>query len=131
MMGTKPKMKLGWKRLLKLADILDVADAAHRANKEPRYDQRKLQHSCGTPACAIGHYISAHSRRGWKVTDGLVYFKGKYAYFSDDSICREFEIAPGEGIELFDADGCGRAKTAKNAAKYIRWFVAQKLKSAV
>ena len=36
---------------------------------------------------------------------------------------REFDITYDQYAKLFDGDGCGRAKTAKQAARYIRAFI--------
>jgi hypothetical protein len=123
--------KIQRKRLLKLADILDVADAEHRARGEKVYDQSNFVHqSCGTPACALGHY-AAYSRR-WELEPsrwGDIVPQLKNAPpsdFIDQQVRAEFGIDFGEFRELFGVDGCGGAKTAKQAAKYIRKFVARK-----
>jgi hypothetical protein len=99
-------------RLERLARILDTADAEHRAKGEPTYCQEQLRHPCGTPACAAAHYAK-HTRRVMSVL-----FKWE----------SEFQISPDEAVQLFASDGCGRAKTAKQAAKYIRKFIARKRK---
>lgn len=125
-------MKLGWKRLLKLADILDVADAEHRAKGEPRYRQSKFAHACGSPACALGHYAAHNRRRGWRI--GLTNVTGtQWALVHGQaigcaypSVLKEFELTKPEAAELFAADGCSDARTAKQAAKYIRAFVKRK-----
>ena len=127
----KTKLKAGWKRLLKLADILDVADAEHKKKGEPTYDQSQITHRCGSPACAIGHWISHNRRRGWRVKEGLVYLRGEYVYWDYPQLLAEFDIDYGDGRQLFDSGGCGGAHTGKQAALYIRKFVARKLKSAV
>jgi hypothetical protein len=99
-------------RLERLARILNTADAEHRENGEPTYSQLYHFHPCGTPACALGHYIE-HARRA--------------PTFLFDRV-KEFGLSREELYELFGAVGCGGAKTAKQAAKYIRKFIARKRK---
>lgn len=115
---------IGERRLLKLAGILDEADAAHRAKKEPTYDQEQITHECGTPACAIGHWIR-HSRGRLMITEHGVLLHREV--FGAEGIrfvgSAEFRISGEQAIELFAHDGCGEAKTAKQAARYIRKFV--------
>lgn len=129
-MGTKTIFqRWGARRLLKLADILDVADAEHRKKGEPRYDQGMLAHRCGTPACALGHWAFQNRRRGWELRDGSPLLQGRPA--GTWATAAEFGISSVEDAQLFSSFGCGRASTAKAAARYIRKFVANKLKSAV
>ena len=114
---------VGNRRLLRLAAILDKADALHKKRGEPTYDQDRIVHPCGTPACAWGHW--AHDQR--------VNAKRKMEKWYDDNLAavREFALAlardeDGEVIEaeeLFGGFGCDNAETAKQAAKYIRAFV--------
>lgn len=115
---------VGERRLLKLADVLDLADERHRAKKEPTYDQGQITHDCGTPACAIGHWIP-HSRRRLIFTKEGVLFHAEN--FGIDGIRnaghKEFRITYDQSDELFSSHGCGGARTAKQAAKYIRRFV--------
>jgi len=102
--------------LLKLASILDKADAKHRARKEPTYDQSKLRHDCGTPACAFGHWVSYVNSRHISTAE-----KSKLTDFSRIA----FNISGDEWSELFGMRGCCMARTAKDAAHYIRMFVAR------
>lgn len=123
-------MKIGLKRLLKLADILDVADAEHRKRGEPAYAQAIVTHACGSPACAIGHWAASNKRR-WGVSlfgTSVKLLKGPYAHDMFSSIEHEFDLSELEAEEIFESYGCGGAKTAKQAAKYIRKFVARKQK---
>jgi hypothetical protein len=106
---------VGDRRLLKLAGILDVADALHRKRKEPGYCQERYNHECGSPACALGH---AYSDRGFRRA-GLK--NPDWSFVVEDA--EFFSITVAEAQELFDTDGCGSARTAKQAAKYIRAFV--------
>lgn len=109
--------RYGSKRLLKLAKILDTADAKHKEKGEPTYDQCVDAHPCGTPACAGGH---------WNVSVGLTpgtMYRAKSFYSSDT-----WGITDSEWLELFGPAGCNNAQTSKDAAKYIRAFVKRKLK---
>jgi hypothetical protein len=92
------------KRLLKAADIVE---------KVPReeFDMSDYQFSCGAPACVLGHYAAATRKH-----------IGMFIFDSDDY----FGVNSEEWFELFDSQGCGRAKTPKQAAKYIRQFVKRK-----
>lgn len=121
-------MKLGWKRLLKLADILDVADAEHRAKGEPTYFQAPVVHPCGAPACAIGHYAAAAAskQRGWGLSQFGVLRYGEPIGIFGSEVRAEFDINLTDALNLFDANGCGGARTAKQAAKYIRKLVKSK-----
>jgi hypothetical protein len=114
----------GQARLLELADILDRADEEHRAKGEPGYSQRRFLHHCGTPSCALGHWAAAHPER-WTMMTGI---PGRWMPFNqiDPALTagmHEFCITGGEWEELFEGIGCGGAKTAKQAAAYIREFV--------
>lgn len=123
--------QVGKARLLRLANILDVADAAHRASHEPTYNQRCLRHECGTPACAIGHW-AAHERSRWvfKRGDG-VRLKASNNMISVPNLMQDaatdFAITQLQAIELFENEGCGNARTAHQAALYIRKFVKENL----
>lgn len=117
---------VGERRLLKLAGILDVADAVHRANKEPTYDQQQIKHNCGTPGCAIGHWIRHSRGRIIFYSNGLLTHEEVFGAEGISAVGSiEFRITRDQSVELFAGDGCGNAKTAKQAAKYIRRFVKQ------
>ncbi len=122
--------KVGMNRLNRLADILDVADRQHRANNEPRYKQGIFVHGCGTPACALGHWAFNNQSR-WKFDDGTYPMLRNCDYgWCGDGAVKEFGITHAEVCEIFGSDGCDGAKTAKQAAKYIRKFVKRKFKEA-
>lgn len=120
---------IGKKRLLKLAEILDTADAEHRKKGEPTYNQDQLIHPCGTPACALGHWAE-YSRR-LKIVPAncgsryVVEFKDSATFRPtiDQIAYDEFGLSATHADELFGFVGCGGAKTAKQAARYIRSFV--------
>jgi hypothetical protein len=116
---TNKLTKLGARRLLKLAKILDTADAIAKKNGSPTYRQDAYEHDCGTPACAWGHY-SFHTRRLNNWRDGkLVNTWGVEAE-------KEFGITWDEAWSIFSSEGMGHARTAKAAARYIRAFVKRK-----
>lgn len=119
-------LAVGNRRLLKLADILDTADAEHRKRKEPTYDQGQFTHECDTPACALGHWAAAHPRRWRFNTGGTPELKFAFAKVAFDAAMDEFCLDRGEVLDLFNSSGCGNARTAKQAAKYIRNFVARR-----
>lgn len=112
-------LALGNKRLLMLADRLNIVDAIHRKKGEPTYDQSSLVHACGSPACAAGHYLN------------MPHVKRRDLVWTVPSFEREFCLdtrTPPYGVstdfgKLFGQTGCDGAKTAKQAAKYIRQFV--------
>lgn len=91
---------------------------------------------CGTPACALGHYGARRDlQRLLKIVSGpvgsdLVYGDGDWRVdFSSHLIRDHFGISLEEADLLFGEDGCGGARTAKEAALFIKRFVAKKLKA--
>lgn len=120
---------LGARRLLRLAKILDTADALHKKRGERPYYQGAIIHPCGTPACAIGHY-AAHTPSRFRVNkrdESVSYLPSTILDDHEARIAQaEFGISFDEGIEVFGWSGCGKARTAKQAAKYIRSFVRRK-----
>lgn len=99
-------------RLLRLASILDAADEYHKQHNEPAYKQRSLIHPCGTPACAGGHWDASP--------------EGQELGGSQQDWRKTFAINGKEESELFGGEGCGDARTAKEAAEYLRSFVARR-----
>ncbi len=114
-------IKLGNERLLQLAEILDTADERHIRANEPTYDQDIFAHDCGTPACAAGHWMAAHPY-SWDLAEAAT-IDGRSAYWG---LRLEFALDELDYNELFSSVGCGQAKTAKDAAAYIRAFVARR-----
>lgn len=103
-----------FKALRELAEILETADEKHIAAGEPTYDQSTLDHTCGTPACALGHWLHVHP---------------EHREYSTPAEHALFEIDNDGWAELFGGSGCGGAKTSKEAAAYIRGFIARKSNS--
>ncbi len=120
--------RYGANRLLKLALILDTADKLHEKKGEPTYCQEQYRHFCGTPACALGHWAAANPKR-WTFDKLGFPFVARGLESGVHSAVDEFGISYSEVVELFHSNGCGKAKTAKEAARYIRAFVKRKLKA--
>lgn len=96
------------KRLLKAAKLVDELPSG-------LLDMRTVgDGTCGTPACVWGHYKREHPRA---FPDALGVMDGAVEHFG---------IEWHEAVELFKTEGCGNAKTGKQAAKYIRAFVKRK-----
>lgn len=98
---------------------------------------------CGTPACALGHYAARTDlQRLLKVVVQKDYRGAKFAslaffgteadgddncpQYDDEKFEQHFGLDYHEMEELFGGDGCGNARTALQAAKYIERFVKQK-----
>jgi hypothetical protein len=109
--------RYGAKRLIKLAGILGRADALHKKRGEPGYAQERASHTCGTPACAGGHWNASINLSPDSIRKGSFYHDETFGLSSER-----------EWFELFGSTGCGDARTAREAASYIRGFVARKLK---
>lgn len=125
--------------LLRLADILDAAHAEHiKHTPGMGYDQRNFLHTCGAPACALGHWAAANPET-WGVQElienDVIYHRrltrvgamshlvGRQFFGAwHDFGLKEYE---GAAEELFGSRGCGGAQTAADAARYIRAFVAR------
>lgn len=116
-------LAVGNRRLLKLADILDEADADHRAKKEPTYNQGRFVHPCGAPACALGHW-AAHQPSRWRL--GMQCVDPCSGAQIREQAAVDFALGMYDYDLLFAAGGCGEAKTGKQAARFIRKFVARR-----
>lgn len=123
----KTSIYLGNRRLLRLARILDTADAEHSVAGEPGYAQSITVHPCGTPACAAGHY-AAHTPARWSIMKrkGSIVRKGSSSYKWLEDLGDEFALNEFDAIKVFGYHGCGGAVTAKDAAQYVRNFVASR-----
>lgn len=102
--------------LLRLADFLLAQDALHVAEGKPRYDQRNVEHPCQTPACALGHGYALY-----------ILDTGDTTYLGFDEYRRYGIKEDDDWAELFGSYGCGHAKSAQDAATYIRGFVARRV----
>lgn len=157
--GKAATPRIGLQRLERLAGILEKAhtrykkigaifkDAYEEWDEEfdnplpvQGYDQTTVGHACGTPACALGHYaFNTKQRFGWTDRGDVLSAEG-YLGGALDQAKHEFAINEHEVNELFGGLGCGQTGnedgvdydnliTAKDAAKYIRRFVAKKRKA--
>lgn len=119
-------LKVGNRRLLKLANILDAAHQQQIASGGPTYDQTDMVHPCGSPCCALGHWAHANPKL-WKFDARNGCFKhlpeGMYGL---EPAAKDFHLEQHEVYELFGGSGCGSARTATDAATYIRRFVNQR-----
>ena len=118
--------------------LLKVAQALRESPSPERFTMDFHIHAtCGTPACALGHYAArADLQRVFKIKTyisarGRQWFHvagpdGFCAGISDDYILDHFGIGVGEAIRLFDSGGCGNAQTPIAAARYIERFVESK-----
>ena len=102
----------GVANLMLLADILETADSMHRAAGEPTYNPGIHEHDDGTPSCAIAHWFA------YKGTTWLDYDVG--------AEMDEFGLTPSQRLELFGARSCGGARTAQEAAAFIREFATKR-----
>lgn len=116
--------------------------AVGRRTQITTYRQNTFSHPCGTPACAIGHYAyRTPARWGWSTWGDLMLApdaaslplvfdisRNTEVHGAWRQVMHEFCISIEEVRELFETRGCGNAQTAKEAALYIRGFVARKRK---
>lgn len=131
----------GDSRLLALARILDRVpdEPVKKDGKIVGYNQDRVMHDCGAPACAWGWWMYSSKARfkrlamgEWRhpigaITNELAHWgqhrEGERDYVSIDEATKEFGITNAEKVELFSGYGCGDAQTGKAAAAYIRAFV--------
>jgi len=83
---------------------------------------------CGSPACVLGHYATKFPRRaewthGLPVPNLQDYEEGDISFFEGWS--KHFGISTAQVMELFEAEGCGGAKTRRQAIAYIKKFIKQ------
>lgn len=126
--------------------LLNVAKALRESKKPKAFTMDGFIHSpwdvvrgfdCGTPACALGHYASRRDLqkvlyigKAQARPEVLMRLSGssEICTINTDKILEHFGITYDESEELFGAVGCGHAKTAIQAAKYIERFVKRKMK---
>jgi len=147
---TRRQIQTGNRRLLTLAKELEKVRAARYVRSQEGfrgYDQETVLHPCGAPACAWGHYVVNNRRRRKRITEeakvvaaltnsspdtyeetvlgeGVVELPSIWG----GNAMREFAITREAADELFESHGCGAAQTGKQAAAYIRKFVAKRTK---
>jgi hypothetical protein len=112
--------------------LLNVAKALRESPEPEKFDMDLYIHTCGTPACAFGHYASRSDLQDEWIVDrcGMICAADDGSEldmiaFGDRSL-RHFDITAQQADELFGPKhGCGGAKTAIAAAEYIEAFVAR------
>lgn len=119
--------------------LLNVAKALRESPNPQQFNMGRVTNPCGTPGCAIGHYVARHDLQSEflpippddiHMTDtggtGHVRLRdGSAIYFTSKRLLRHFDVENDEYEELFGGDGCGDAKTPIEAAEYIERFVAE------
>lgn len=122
---TRRQIEAGNRRLLRLATYL-------REQAKPQdFDMGTYANGCGSPACVLGHY-AAMPRTPFRLagvgTNALSDRNGSPLPlgFSSRLVRDHFALTNIEARELFDSDGCGGAKTPKQAARYLERFVARR-----
>lgn len=120
------------KRLLKVAQAL-------RESPEPKkFTMQRYAHSCGTPACALGHYAARSDLQRtfklkvsegdtWGDYDNVVVARPGFtiSVLYDDVLVQDhFGITFEQACDLFSSEGCGGARTPLQAAKFIERFAA-------
>lgn len=106
-------MSINTANLLELAEILDTADEKHLAKGEPTYIQDYASHKCGTPACALGHWVATKHP--------ALYTDSRWTWHK--MMEQDFGLQRYDAEIIFGSRGCDSAKKAKEAAKFIRNFV--------
>ena len=88
------------------------------------------RHTCGTPACALGHYAARTDLQRFVGLDkwGDLYLRanGYGTDHSSNALLGYFGLTGDESFELFGGDGCGNATKAIDAAEYIEEFLKRK-----
>jgi hypothetical protein len=112
--------------------LLNVAKAL-RESPEPKAFTMVRVHTCGTPACALGHYAARRDLQ-------QVFQLSPTAEFGEltigvwgatrstnawlDFVAHHFGITKDQAYRLFGGFGCDNAQTPIRAASYIERFVA-------
>lgn len=132
--------KIQAKRLLNVARALDESKEPKKFSMETYLNDdgdRVSNRWCGTPACALGHYavrkdlqkfLRPGINREYNVPCLRYARSGRETGWDLPGVQRHFGISYEEAEELFDFSGCGYASTPKEASRYIKRFVAKKLK---
>jgi hypothetical protein len=102
-------------------------------------------HTCGTPNCALGHYVARRDLQSvfqfplWACADRLyqerhcninnmilagVWGATRPVFMWRRLVQNHFELSEHQVEMIFGATGCNDAETAEQAAEYIERFVA-------
>jgi len=117
--------------------LLNVATALRQARNPANFTMGRYGYknpdlsassSCGTPACALGHYAFRRDlQRAFQLNEGeLATSSGQWIDFGEYKVLEHFGINGSESFDLFSARGCDNAKTAIQAAIYIEKFLDRK-----
>jgi hypothetical protein len=108
--------------------LLNVAKSLSESQRPHKFTMSRYVNSCGTPACAFGHYASREDLQDLcKISaTGAVRYQdsGDLCDYDDSAILDHFDITGEQAEELFGPTGCGGAATVDEAVKYIESFVA-------
>jgi hypothetical protein len=101
---------------------------------DPALEENIHLNTCGTPACAMGHYAARRDlqRSFWLDPDGEMKLAGRGGSIKNndsfeescgDDYAKHFSITERQADMLFGGEGCGNAETPKEAADYISSFI--------
>jgi len=106
--------------------LMNVVRALRESPNPDMFTMEIFLHPCGTPGCALGHYLCRTDlQKTFKVIDAdnvRIATKNIESDFFHD-VKEHFGLSHEWYGELFSETGCGNAKTAEEAAKYIQDFV--------
>lgn len=149
-------MNKGNQNLLAAAALMDAREnepSCFEGSKKCRFTMVDYGHTCGTPACVLGSCAHAGLLPGYalrvvhlndfgalralrayivreSVKDGETVDREDVVDFDDSIIQEHFDVTRGEARDLFDVCGCNGARTPKEAADFIRAFVAKREQKA-
>jgi hypothetical protein len=111
--------------------LLNVAKALRESPKPKAFTMVKI-HTCGTPACALGHYAARRDlQQMFQLSpDGTVSEMKIGVWGATRStqcwlrfVAHHFDVTSREAYHLFGGFGCNNAQTPNEAAEYIERFV--------
>lgn len=110
--------------------LLDVATALRESPNPRKFDMDAYGHDCRTPACALGHYAARKDMQKILCLDSegeLNFAKtGVWTSHHNKEVLEHFGLNVTESHRLFSGSGCGYARTAIQAAKFIENFLDDK-----
>lgn len=84
---------------------------------------------CGTPVCAVGHYVFRKDLQDTYVLRIGEIYKTNGTRLGTDifkELAGHFDLNMQEIMNLFGSGGCGQAETIEEATTYIEDFIASK-----
>lgn len=104
---------------VKLLELAAYVTRRHAAKPAKGYNQKSVNHSCGTPACLVGHGNVLHG--GGVKTSAFILYHSRAAY----------ALGTTEWMRLFSTIGCDDAGDDwRKAVAYVRAFVAERRRAA-